>query len=105
MGRRTMPLPRRRLLRGLISMPAALSVLHRTAQAQGALWTMATGDAHDSATGESIDFFAERLGAESGRRLMLLPSYDGAFGLKPAEIPRAIAEGRLAAGAVPASAL
>ncbi|MBS0546784.1 MAG: hypothetical protein JSR24_03480 [Proteobacteria bacterium] len=100
-----MPLPRRRLLRGLLAGPILVPILHRTAQAQGALWTMATGEAQDSATGESIAFFAERLGEESGRRLMLLPSYDGAFGVKAAEIARAIADGKLAAGAMPATAL
>ncbi|MBS0541873.1 MAG: hypothetical protein JSR47_24125, partial [Proteobacteria bacterium] len=86
-------------------MPALLPVMDRTARAQGALWTMATGEAQDTSTGESVAFFAERLGEESGRRLVLLPSYDGAFGLKAAEISHAIADGRLAAGAVPATAL
>lgn len=100
-----MPLPRRRLLRGLAVVPVLSLAPCRAALAQGALWTMATDDVRDGPVGESIAFFAERLGAESGRRLMVLPSYDGAFGLKPAEIPRAIAEGRLAAGAAPAAAL
>jgi TRAP-type transport system periplasmic protein len=94
-------LPRRgfaRLLPSLLTgLPIAL-VTVRPGAAQGALWTMATEYPADSASGDGIAFFAERLAAESAHRLTVLPSYDAAFGLKSADIPGAIRDGRLAAG-------
>lgn len=100
-----MPLPRRRLMRGLVAMPALLLATRRPAAAQGALWTMATESSANSVSGDGIAFFAERLAAESGRRLVVLPSYAAAFGLKSADIPRAIGEGKLAAGCASGGAL
>jgi len=100
-----MPLPRRRVMRGLVAMPALLLATRRPAAAQGALWTMATADPANSVSGTCIAFFAGRLAAESGRRLVVLPSYDAAFGLKAADIPRAVGAGKLAAGCASAGAL
>lgn len=68
------------------------------ASAQGAIWTMATEYPASTVSGEAIAFFAGRLAEESGRHLVLLPSYDAAFGLKGAAIADAIRDGRLAAG-------
>ncbi len=78
--------------------PMALLASGRQAPAQGALWTMATEYPASTVSGEGVAFFAERLAAESGRRLVVLASYDASFGLKSADIPGAIRDGRLAAG-------
>jgi TRAP-type C4-dicarboxylate transport system substrate-binding protein len=105
-------LPRRgfaRLLTGLSTglstgLPIALAMA-RPGAAQGALWTMATEYPANTVSGDGIAFFAERLATESSHRLTVLPSYDAAFGLKSADIPGAIRDGRLAAGCSLAGAL
>ena len=101
-------LPRRgfaRLLTGLFTgLPIARWSPTRRA-AQGAVWTMATEYPANTVSGDGIAFFTERLAAGSGRRLTVLPSYDTAFGLKSADIPAAIHDGRLAAGCSLAGAL
>jgi TRAP-type transport system periplasmic protein len=90
-------LPRRGFARLLTGLPIALT-MPRPGAAQGALWTMATEYPANTVSGDGIAFFAERLAAESAHRLTVLPSYDAAFGLKSADIPGAIHDGRLAAG-------
>jgi TRAP-type C4-dicarboxylate transport system substrate-binding protein len=90
-------LPRRGFARLLAGLPIALATA-RPGAAQGALWTMATEYPANTVSGDAIAFFAGRLAAESAHRLTVLPSYDAAFGLKSADIPGAIRDGRLAAG-------
>ena len=97
-------LQRRGFTRLLAGLPIALAMA-RPGAAQGALWTMATEYPADTASGDGIAFFAERLAAQSGHRLTVLPSYDAAFGLTSADIPGAIREGRLAAGCSSGGAL
>jgi TRAP-type C4-dicarboxylate transport system substrate-binding protein len=89
-------LTRRGVTRLAAALPFALAA-HRVA-AQGAIWTMATEYPSNTVSGDGIAFFAGRLAEESGRRLTMLPSYDAAFGLKSADIARAVHDGRLAAG-------
>lgn len=103
MGDLRKTLPRRGLARLLTALPVALAA--RPGAAQGALWTMATEYPANTVSGDGIAFFAERLAAESARRLTVLPSYDAAFGLKSADIPGAVRDGRLAAGCSFAGAL
>src|ERR1700726_1846373 len=107
MGDPRKTLPRRGFARLLTALPVALPVALavRPGAAQGALWTMATEYPANTVSGDSIAFFAERLAAESARRLTVLPSYDAAFGLKSADIPGAVRDGRLAAGCSFAGAL
>ncbi len=55
---------RRRFARLLTGLPIALAMV-RPGAAQGALWTMAMEYPANTASGDGIAFFAERLAAES----------------------------------------
>lgn len=98
-----MMLSRRHTIRLLAA--GTLVPLAARVQAQAAEWSMATEYPASSMSGEGVTFFAETLATESGGRLAVRPSFDAAAGVRSADLPGAIGEGRITAGDAFAGAL
>jgi TRAP-type C4-dicarboxylate transport system substrate-binding protein len=86
---------RRRLVRLLAATPLAGAA--RLAWAQGVEWSMVTEYPATSMSGEGLRFFAEALARESGGRITMKPSFEAA-GVKSADMPAAIRDGRVVGG-------
>jgi len=91
-----MLLSRRHTIRLLAAAPLALRV--STSRAQAVEWSMATEYPASSMSGEGLRFFAEALAKESGGRLVARPSFDAAAGVKSADMPAAVRDGRVMGG-------
>jgi TRAP-type C4-dicarboxylate transport system substrate-binding protein len=98
-----MPLSRRHTIQLLAAAPLALRAPRSSAQAVE--WSMATEYPASSMSGEGLRFFAETLARESGGRLIAKPSFDTAAGVKSAEMPAAVRDGRVVGGDAFAGAL
>lgn len=68
------------------------------AWAQTLEWTLATEYPATSMVGEGLEHFAGAIGQTSGGRIAAKPSFDAALGVKLADMPAAVASGKVTVG-------
>ncbi|HKU99447.1 MAG TPA: TRAP transporter substrate-binding protein [Vineibacter sp.] len=81
--------------RHVLGLLAASALPVRISRAQSIDWPMVTEYPATSMSGEGLRLFAEAVARESGDRITLRPSFDA--GLKSADAPAAVRDGRVAA--------
>ena len=82
-------------MRLLIAFLLALGVDHAEAQTT---WRMPTEYPASAMPGEGIASFAANVAKRAGNLLTVEPSYDAKLGIKSADLPKAVNEGRAEAG-------
>ncbi len=76
----------------------ALLLVVAPVSAQPREWTLATEYPASSMVGEGLQHFAEAVGRTSGGRIAARPSFDAALGVKSADMPAAVASGKVTVG-------
>jgi TRAP-type C4-dicarboxylate transport system substrate-binding protein len=82
----------------LVQILCALILIVAPVSAQTLEWTLATEYPATSIVGEGLQHFAGAIGQASGGRITAKPSFDSALGVKSAEMPAAVASGKVTVG-------
>ncbi|MFI5011517.1 MAG: TRAP transporter substrate-binding protein [Hyphomicrobiales bacterium] len=93
------------MLTPIRTLSLALFILHAPAALAQTQWRMETEYPESAMPGQGLATFARLVAEKSGGKLVIRPSYDASLGIKSADMPAAVATGRLEAADAFAGAL
>ncbi len=91
------PFQTRRYLLGALAFSAVIATTSPLL-AQTVEWTSVSEYPANAMPGEAMTLFATSLARESGNKIVVKPLFDAAMGLKSADMPAAVREGKIAIG-------